>query len=61
MGLMEKLKQLLIKQAKERVGEISPLHNWKNFEDCFTEHNGVLMFWYNDSTKNTKVETIKIK
>ena len=53
---MEKLteQQLqLIDRAKAQYGEISYCGKAESWNECFTEDDGELCFWFNDSDGNT--------
>lgn len=54
------LKKYLIEKAKERYGIIAPAGN-KLFDECFTEYNGFLLFWFNSEDKSTRVIKTKLK
>ena len=44
----------LIKRAEAKHSKIYPAA--KKWEDCFTEEDGLLMFWYNDRERSTHIE-----
>ena len=49
----EQLKNEMIDEAVKRYGDISYCGNKTNWNDCFTEEEGYLMFWFNVG-KDTK-------
>lgn len=58
---IEALKLRLIRTAVEKHdGLITPTVHKKSFFECFTEHNGKLIFWYNTADKSTRLISAKI-
>jgi hypothetical protein len=52
---MNKLKETLIKRAKDRFQEISPCPTRGSFEESFTLENNRLCFWFNTKDQSTHV------
>lgn len=52
--------EILVSKAKKESGEIALLSNAKCIEDCITRFENKLVFWYNDSTGNTKVVDVEL-
>lgn len=52
---MEKIREELKKEAKDRHGKITPSGNRKSLDECFTEHGGELYLWFNVEDKSTKL------
>jgi len=52
---MNDLKQALIDQARKQYGKIRPSGTMDSLEDCFSEEEGRLYFWFNVQGGNTKV------
>jgi len=52
---MDKLKQELIERALKKHQKIKPCGNKASLLDCFTEHHGKLIFWYNTEEDSTYV------
>ena len=57
---MEEQKQTLIKKAQQKYGKIKPCGLRTSFENCFTETQGKLLFWFNDHENSTKIEHIEV-
>jgi len=53
---MEESKQALIDKALEKYGKIYPCEN-KKIEDCFTQEEDLLIFWFNDDSGSTRIVT----
>lgn len=47
--------QALIAAARKQHGEIQPCSTRRSLEDCFTEEEGRLHFWFNIQGGNTRV------
>ena len=43
-----------MQRARHRYGEIQPCQG-RSFAECFLKQNGMLQFWFNDSTGNTRL------
>ena len=43
-----------MEQARSRYGDIEPCEG-KSFAECFLTQNGMLQFWFNDSSGNTRL------
>lgn len=52
---MNDVKLKLIEEAKKRDRSISPCAHFDSFWDCFTIHEGKLLFWYNDKEGSTRI------
>jgi len=57
---MNDLKNDLKKEAEKKHGKIYPSGDKRNLDDCFTENDDTLMFWFNLENQSTKVLTRKI-
>jgi len=44
----------LMQRARRRYGKIEPCRG-RSFAQCFLKQNGMLQFWFNDSTGNTRL------
>jgi len=55
MDSLTKEQKELVSQAKSRFDVILPCSN-KTWKECFTDLEGALAFWYNDSTGSTHME-----
>jgi hypothetical protein len=51
---MSRKEQELMQRARHRYGEIQPCQG-RSFAECFLKQNGMLQFWFNDSTGNTRL------
>jgi len=54
---MENLKQELRQEAEEKHGKIYPSGHHENLDQCYTEAEGKLLFWFNVEDKTTKMLT----
>ncbi len=52
---MRDLKQELRQEAEEKHGKIYPSGHNKELDDCYTEDEGQLMFWFNLEDQTTKM------
>lgn len=52
---MTEIKEQLIEQAKAQYKDIYPVGQQTELTDCFTIHDNVLYFWFNDNQCNTKI------
>lgn len=52
---MSRRKRALIADARKRHGQIQPCATRERLENCFTEEEGRLFFWFNTQDGNTKV------
>jgi hypothetical protein len=52
---MNKLKENMIKRAKDRYKNISPCPTRGTLEECFTMENNKIYFWFNTEDKSTHV------
>lgn len=52
---MTELHTELIKRAEEKYGKILPAGHRK-LEECFTEEDGKLILWFNDTEESTHME-----
>jgi hypothetical protein len=59
--IMEKLKQELRQEAENKHGKIYPSGHRKKLDDCYTQHEGQLIFWFNleDQTTRTLIREIE--
>lgn len=46
--------QELMEQARSQYGDIEPCQG-KSFAECFRTQNGMLQFWFNDRSGNTRL------
>jgi len=51
----KQIKEEMIIRAKEKYGEITPCSGHKDFTACFTVEQNIIMFWFNDKTKSTRM------
>jgi len=51
---MSEKERKLMEQARSRYGEIEPCRG-RSFAECFLNQNGMLQFWFNDSSGNTRL------
>jgi hypothetical protein len=51
---MSRHEQELMERARDRYGHIEPCRG-KSFAECFLTQNGMLQFWFNDSSGNTRL------
>lgn len=60
MGLdaMSRTQETLMRRARSQYGHIEPCRG-KSFAECFLRQNGMLQFWFNDSTGNTRLLYVK--
>lgn len=52
--------EVLVLKAQQASGEISCVSHAKSFDDCITRWGNKLIFWYNDSTGNTKTVDLEL-
>jgi hypothetical protein len=52
---MNTLRSIMIEIAIQRHGSIRPVAGKYSLSDCFTDIDGELYFWYNDTTGSTHV------
>jgi len=56
---MDEIKRTLIEKAKEEYGHIRPIRGklgqHMSLNDCFTLHDGKLLFWFNTSDDTTRM------
>ena len=52
---MKNLKRELRQEAEEKHGKISLPGSKENLDQCYTEANGKLLFWFNIENKSTKI------
>lgn len=50
-------KKELIKLATEKYGTIQPCGGKDELDECFSEEEGMLIFWFNDVHNSTHIET----
>jgi hypothetical protein len=51
---MDKLQSELLEAAVSRYGEVLPTASRASLQDCFTEENSCVIFWFNDGRGNTR-------
>lgn len=56
----KRYKMRLINSAHKKYKDISPVSNYKTFDECFTIYGGVLVFWFNTKDASTHVVKMKI-
>jgi hypothetical protein len=56
-GLFDDYELQLIAQAHHLHGTIYPCANKPSFRECFTEDNGLRLFWFNTEDHSTHVLT----
>jgi hypothetical protein len=54
---MNELKTRMIKKAEKRHKKIFPCAHRAQFDDCFTNNNDFVFFWYNTEDHSTHVIT----
>lgn len=54
-------KRLIAKARKKHGDRISPTAYKRSFRECFTENDGVMIFWYNTEDMSTHVVTERIE
>ena len=52
---MDEQKKLLIQKAQDKHKKIYPCGRWRSFHECFTMHEGRLLFWYNTECGTTHI------
>ncbi len=57
---MNTLKQKMIQRALRKHKKIFPCSNKEELSDCFTEHKGQILFWYNTEDQTTHLITKKV-
>jgi len=57
---MEHIKKQLREEAEKKYGKIFPAGHNKELEDCYTQHESRLIFWFNleDQTTKTLVQEL---
>ncbi|MBD3346979.1 MAG: hypothetical protein GF401_18145 [Chitinivibrionales bacterium] len=58
---MSRLQKKLIKMALKQHKTILPCGDKKSLEECFTQHEDTMLFWFNTHDKTTKIITINKK
>ncbi len=58
---MDEKKQALIERARKTYGKITPCGHKATLDECFTEAQGKLILWFNDTGESTKVEHIDVE
>jgi len=61
VGFMEQIKLELIQEAKDKHGKIYPAGQDKQWEDCFTQQDQTLIFWFNLENNSTKAIIRELK
>ncbi len=54
---MTAIKRNLLQEAKEKYSQIFPCGNNSSLQDCFTEEDGLILFWFNTSDCSTHMLT----
>ena len=49
----ELMRQMIRQAVEKHDGKITPAVHKKTFDECFTEHDDSLVFWYNDPNNST--------
>jgi hypothetical protein len=52
---MDSIREQLLREAEKLHGKIVPTCSQSTLEECFTTENSKVIFWFNDTTGNTKV------
>lgn len=58
---MERIKTIMIKEAKKKHKKIYPCPKNKDLDSCFTKNKDMLLFWYNTEDNSTHLITKKVK
>lgn len=58
---MNDLKTRMIRKAEERHKKIYPCAHKTRFDDCFTNNNDFVFFWYNTEDHSTHVITESLR
>jgi hypothetical protein len=58
---MNDLKNRMIRKAEERHKKIYPCAHKTKFDDCFTNNNDFVFFWYNTEDHSTHVITESLR
>jgi hypothetical protein len=58
---MEDLKKEMRQEAEEKHGKIYPSGRRNSLDDCYTEHDNKLMFWFNLEDQTTKAMVREIQ
>ncbi|MBN1576726.1 MAG: hypothetical protein JW913_09255 [Chitinispirillaceae bacterium] len=58
---MNELKTRMIRKAEKRHKKIFPCAQKSHFEDCFTDNNDFIFFWYNTEDHSTHVITESVR
>lgn len=54
---MTAIKRNLLQEAKEKYSKIFPCGNNNSLSECFTEEDGLVLFWFNTSDASTHMLT----
>ena len=57
----EKLKKQMIAEAKELYGDVHCIKHVGSLENSFTEHKGLLLFWFNTEDNSTRTLSSRYK
>jgi hypothetical protein len=57
---MNKLKEKMIKRAKDRYKKIMPCPTRDDFNECFTVEGNHIYFWFNTADQSTHVLAEKV-
>jgi len=52
---MSQMEKKLFQEAVKRYKRIYPVSRKRNFKDCFTYYEGMLIFWFNTIDRSTHV------
>lgn len=50
----------LVERARAQYGEILPCSSKRSLEECFTAEFGLLMFWFNDQSRSTRMLSVEV-
>jgi hypothetical protein len=54
---MDAVRQEMVKIATEKFGSIHAVNNRESLEECFSEEEGMLIFWFNTEDNSTHIVT----
>jgi hypothetical protein len=57
---MKSLRKRLLELAQRKYGKVTPPQGLP-WEDCYTEHEGKLLLWFNKETGTTSVISTSLK
>ncbi len=57
---MTAIKSTLLQEAKEKYSQIYPCGSHDSLDECFTEEDGLILFWFNTSDASTHMLTAEL-